>query len=140
MVADTTWKSVSLKVLLIIISLLLQKSAVPLIAGFSPTQVWRPATLHIQTLTDQKTTSPSETPKAEHPSRKSCLSAFEILFLINSVTVVQRPGMKQRSGSAQNPPVTDLKHANPVGSNEQLYSTSRVEWTSSAEAGNGSAS
>jgi hypothetical protein len=48
--------------------------------------------------------------------------------------------MKQRSGSAQNPSVTDPKHANPVGSNELLYSTGRVEWTSSAEASNGSAS
>jgi hypothetical protein len=31
------------------------------------------------------------------------------------------------------------KHANPVGSNELLYNTGRVEWTSSADASNGSA-
>jgi hypothetical protein len=46
--------------------------------------------------------------------------------------------MKQRSGSAQKLSVTDPKHANPVGRNELLYSTDRVEWTSSADASNGS--
>jgi hypothetical protein len=99
---------VSLKKMRIMISLLLQKSGVPVTAVF----------FHPPKCDDALpyTCSPRETRRhqPEHPSRKSCLSACEIPFLINSFTVVQRPGMKQRSGNAQNLSETDASNGSAI--------------------------